>query len=36
MANKKNKVKICQKYGFKAVKVLEKNDILGYNIDITF
>lgn len=34
--NKKNKVKLCQKYGFKAVKVLEKNDILGYNIDITF
>ena len=27
-----NKEKICQKYGFKRVKVLEKNHILGYNI----
>ena len=34
--NKKNKVKLCQKYGFKGIKVLEKNDILGYNIGITF
>ena len=34
--NKKNKVRLCQKYGFKHIKVLEKKDILGYNIDITF
>ena len=34
--NKKNKVKLCQKYGFKHIKVLEKNDILGYNVSITF
>lgn len=29
---KTNKQRICQKYGFKRVKVLEKNQILGYNI----
>lgn len=29
---KKNKQRICQKYGFKTVKVLEKNQIIGYNI----
>ena len=29
---KSNKEKICQKYGFKKIKVLEKNQILGYNI----
>ncbi|MBO7310032.1 MAG: radical SAM protein, partial [Clostridia bacterium] len=29
---KRNKVRICQKYGFKRVKVLEKNEILSYNI----
>ncbi len=29
---KKNKVKLCEKYGFKSVKVLEKNTISGYNI----
>ena len=34
--NKKNKAKLCQKYGFKHIKVLEKNDILGYNVSITF
>ena len=32
--NKKNKVKICQKYDLEWIKVLEKNDILGYNIMI--
>lgn len=32
--NRKNKEKLCQKYGFKQVKVLEKNDILSYNVDI--
>ena len=32
--NKKNKVKICQKYELESLKVLEKNDILGYNIMI--
>ena len=29
---KMNKVRICQKYGFKRIKVLEKNQIMGYNI----
>ena len=29
---KRNKERICQKYGFKKVKVLEKNQIMGYNI----
>ncbi len=29
---KKNKSKLLQKYGFKSVKVLEKSEILGYNI----
>ena len=29
---KKNKQRICQKYGFKTIKVLEKNQIIGYNI----
>lgn len=32
--NRKNKVKICQKYQLEWIKVLEKNDILGYNIMI--
>lgn len=29
---KTNKQRICQKYGFKKMKVLEKNQILSYNI----
>ena len=29
---KRNKERICQKYGIRRIKVLEKNDILGYNI----
>ncbi len=29
---KANKLRICQKYGFKNIKVLEKNQIMGYNI----
>ncbi|MBR6680809.1 MAG: radical SAM protein [Clostridia bacterium] len=29
---KKNKVRICQNYGIKRVKVLEKSEIIGYNI----
>ena len=33
--NRKNKEKLCQKYGFRRVKVLEKNDILSYNISIS-
>lgn len=32
--NRKNKVKICQKYELEYLKVLEKSDILGYNIMI--
>jgi len=30
--NKRNKLKICEKYGLKHIKVLEKNEIIGYNI----
>ncbi len=33
---KKNKVKICEKYGFEWIKVLEKNELLGYNIIIEY
>ena len=29
---KRNKERICQKYGFKKLKVLEKNQIMSYNI----
>ena len=29
---KKNREKICQKYGFESIKVLEKSELLGYNI----
>ena len=29
---KRNKERICQKYGFKKLKVLEKNEIMSYNI----
>ena len=29
---KRNKQRICQKYGIRRIKVLEKNQILGYNI----
>ena len=29
---KKNKLRICEKYGFKRVKVLEKKSVLSYNI----
>ena len=32
--NKKNKKKLCEKYNLYRIKVLEKNDISGYNIDI--
>ncbi len=31
---KENKLKICEKYGVKRIKVLEKNELLGYNIII--
>ena len=33
---RKNIEKICQKYGIKRVKVLEKNELLSYNIIIDF
>lgn len=33
---KRNKLKICEKYGLSRVKVLEKNDILGYNIILEY
>lgn len=29
---KRNKERICQKYGIRRIKVLEKDDVLGYNI----
>jgi histone acetyltransferase (RNA polymerase elongator complex component) len=29
---KRNKQRICQKYGIRRIKVLEKDEILGYNI----
>ena len=29
---RRNKTRICEKYGFNSVKVLEKNGIIGYNI----
>lgn len=31
---RKNKEMICQKYGFRSVKILEKSDLIGYNIRI--
>ncbi len=31
---KQNKLKICEKYGIRSIKVLEKNEIIGYNIII--
>ena len=33
---KQNKSKICEKYGIRSVKVLEKNEIIGYNIIIEY
>ncbi len=33
---KKNKIKICEKYGLEWLKVLEKNELLGYNIIIEY
>ena len=33
---KKNKLKLCEKYGLKDVKVLEKNENIGYNIIIDY
>ena len=33
---KRNTQRICQKYGFKRVKVLEKNQIIGYNIILEY
>ena len=33
---KKNKLIICEKYGIKRVKVLEKNEIIGYNIILEY
>ena len=33
--NKKNKQKLCEKYNLYRIKVLEKNDISGYNISIS-
>ncbi len=33
---KQNKRKICEKYGFEWIKVLEKSELLGYNIIIEY
>lgn len=33
--NRKNKIKLCEKYNLYRIKVLEKNDILGYNINVS-
>lgn len=33
---KKNKAKICEKYGISRIKVLEKKELLGYNIIIEY
>ena len=33
---KRNKEKICKKYGIRSIKVLEKKEILGYNIIIKY
>ena len=33
---KKNREKICKKYGLESVKVLEKSEILGYNIILEY
>lgn len=30
--NRRNKIRICEKYRFNKIKILEKNDIIGYNI----
>ena len=33
---KENKIKVCEKYRLEWIKVLEKNDISGYNIRIDY
>ena len=33
---RRNKLNLCKKYGLKSVKVLEKNEIIGYNIIIEY
>ncbi len=30
--NKRNKLRLCEKYGFNKIKILEKSEIIGYNI----
>ena len=30
--NKRNKIRICKKYGVSKIKILEKSEIIGYNI----
>ena len=30
--NKRNKIRICKKYGISKIKILEKSEIIGYNI----
>jgi hypothetical protein len=34
--NRRNKTKLCEKYRFADVKVLEKSEVSGYNIIISF
>ena len=31
-----NKIKLCEKYGLRQVKVLEKNELIGYNIILEY
>ncbi len=34
--NKRNKIRICKKYGFDRIKILEKSEIIGYNIILEY
>ncbi len=34
--NRRNKIRICKKYGFNKIKILEKNEIMGYNIVLDY
>ena len=34
--NKRNKSRLCKKYGFNRIKILEKNEIIGYNIILDY
>lgn len=34
--NRRNKIRICKKYGFDKIKILEKSEIIGYNIILEY